>query len=144
MQLKNLIVDGEVIGFGGSGESDLDLVYISEKLDFERIRDLKKKIEDNYKKPVSITPLTMLMLKRRCWNGKVATMIYKGVEWYYRENAGFEAPVVSLEELGEIMMRDTPFMLCHWLKMLVEKPEKKDKVLELMTQQLAVLASAEI
>ncbi|HDQ88542.1 MAG TPA: hypothetical protein ENN92_00110 [candidate division WWE3 bacterium] len=75
------------IGLGGSnlsGHSDLDIIYISRKLEFEKLTDLRSSLQGVFERRVSISPLTDFMFENRhIWDRKVATMIYKGTNWFY-------------------------------------------------------------
>jgi len=124
---------------GGSCVKDLDMIYIADKLDFKGLNKLKLKLENMTGTKVSISPMTALMWARQdLWSGKVARMVFKGVKTLFG-NVWFEKRSITFEKVKEITKREASTELAYYLKMAVEKPEKREKATELIIQLITIL-----
>ena len=123
------------LAVGGSsliGEyHDIDLIFIGEKVPFGKLTALRETLMEELGCRVSICPMTRIMFRNKhLWQGKIATMIYKGVDWIW----GDDRAEITFEELRRISVREAPTELAHYLKNIIEKPEKKEKMVELIIQ----------
>lgn len=120
------------IGVGGSLVNDIDTVVVLGKIDTEQIKKFIKVATKKTGQEVSVRPVTQMMLDTRYIDGKVATMIYKGMDWLFDEYH------MSFEELQEI---HKPYMAQNTseiLRAVSSGKLSKDKAINLLVQLLNI------
>jgi len=132
-----LIPTTKILALGGSGESDMDFILVADKMD--KVSELKEAGTEIYGKKISICPLTPLMVDREVFSSKVATMLYKGVDYLIADDECEFVPI-DMDFLEVIVRRETPEFVNRILKSLANGMDK-DKAIELLVQEIVLLTN---
>lgn len=131
--LNGLEIKHCAIAVGGSLDRDIDLIYVADKICFEDLEVIRESTEKKFKKPVSVCPLTHMMIQCDVMTGKCARMFYKGVTWVL----GFYHVEMPYERMRRITLRNAPEELSRYVRKAGEG--NKDKMFELLIQLTSIL-----
>lgn len=141
--LKKNSLNNVCLGVNGPefNGNDVDLVLVSEKLDFTKIRAFRKDMEEIFNKRVSIIPMTELQVAdQSAWSLKFATMVYKGIDWV-SWTVSAKIPLITLRKLKALAKKEAPFFISLWQKKLANEEPSQSKALELFIQEMTLLTS---
>lgn len=123
------------IGIGGSLMSDIDAVAVLRKIDLEAVKQFREEGEKQFGQRISCRVLTPLMIRTNLLDGKVATMLLKGMA-FWRGGDCFSH--LKEETLMGVVRQNLGDEISGILRAVLEKKYNKDKAIDLLIQLLAI------